>query len=500
MRQNFFSSTEFHAFVDNTWLNPQNPLHTHVYLPLERTKYTVPYAHPENPNTFLQLPIYGISGPKEHLPLILIGETEQGVEAYVFAKYKAQKIRDAAQLFYYPLALEESQKKYLQDLLNSRIQVRSGTTKNAAIEKAIDSATPMDGLGDDFWDVKTPVDRMAPAVHTKKHKSWKTPKDIVTYLDEYVIGQHEAKMSIAGCVHTYLLQREAGKRITKDDHIIVAGPSGSGKTFVISLVAKEAGIPVAITKATGKAGTGYVGGHLTDAYQQIRTQTNEYDPFGIVYIDEADKLAHSTIGGGAGWGQTLQDEIIGYADSEEIHFDSHSGLEPLNTRNILHVLSGAFHGIGGPDLWEIARNRTYKKQRAGFSIEYHNIPLADSLFKITTDDFIAYGMKTELLRRFGTQAIFTALTSDEKKEILLSAKDSVLEQYQSILEMRGCRMTFEPSAIDAIVKNSPEATGAGGVSQTCKKIFHKILYDLESYAPKDHLHLSGEIVKKILDL
>ncbi|OAG28476.1 AAA family ATPase [Thermodesulfatator autotrophicus] len=314
-----------------------------------------------------------------------------------------------------------------------------------------------------------------------------TPEDLESYLDEYVIGQREAKavLSTKICTHfrrvRYMLER--GGRFQDagfvKNNVIMIGPTGVGKTYMVKLLAQKLGVPFVKGDATKFSETGYVGGDVEDLIRDLVHEADgdiERAQFGIVYLDEIDKIASSGNLIGPDVSRTgVQRALLKPLEETEVDLrvphDPISQLEALehyrrtgqkkrrtiNTRYVLFVVSGAFSGLE-----EIIKKRLHK-QGLGFMAEVSSKNEADVNYLrfVKTEDLIEYGFESEFVGRLPVITVFDPLTVDELYEILCNPNSSVIVNKKRDFRAYGINLVFEDEALKLLaIQAEKEKTGA----------------------------------------
>jgi len=335
----------------------------------------------------------------------------------------------------------------------------------------------------------------------KKKFNWNNPESIVDYLDEYVVGQEEAKKQISVVFSNYMLRIE-----TKDDELLkenmmLVGPSGCGKTFMISLLARKAQIPYLETKLSGKSTSGLVGENLSNIFSYLRQKVDEPCPYAVVFLDEMDKLCADG-GTTSTMGARLQNEIVGWLEEADVGVEYEGSRKNswgiLNTRNILFVAAGAFYANRGGDN---ALTDIISKRMNGGLYQGKDKDDYDILSKVMPEDMIKYGLTPELVGRIPLIMPLHSLSIDDKIRILLESKESPMAKYAKILQHRGYNLEVDESIARAVAENCPYETGARALSQMTSRMFSKILYSPDRYingSGKRTIHISREIVYDLL--
>jgi ATP-dependent Clp protease ATP-binding subunit ClpX len=475
----------------NPFLNP--PQEKALYLPLLPTGITTDLGSNTTgkdgkalftPHDGSPFPVYGIPGADGLHPLVLLLNTPERLE--VKGIYRTKNGRIATyDVDVSAAGCRDLLKKYAQDV---RQGVRPGTAP--AAPKAASA--------------------VANAFATKARKKestidWNEPQAIVAHLDKYVVGQAEAKQMVAVAFSNYIAKMRAQDDDLPKDNLILVGPSGVGKTYMISLLASEARIPIARTTLTGKSTEGYKGENLSTIFDQLRRQTKDKEPYGIVFLDEIDKTARDDWGSGSGFGSRLQDELIGWMSDTYVTGDNSEKKDiAIGTRNLLFVTAGAFQDAGGESLADIIARRKGgdEPRKMGFrSPDPVVIDRKVLLPKLQPDDLVAYGLKTELVGRLPALAVFRPLTLEDKVSILTSTEGSVLKKYAHLLKAKGYTVTIAPGTAEVIAQAAPDETGARALNSICSNIFTKLAFEPAKYAGKDKkLELTPELASELITI
>jgi ATP-dependent Clp protease ATP-binding subunit ClpX len=328
---------------------------------------------------------------------------------------------------------------------------------------------------------------------------WNNPKSIVEYLNRFVVGQDEAKKTVAVAFSNYMTKVRTRCEDIRKENILLIGPSGVGKTYMISLLAKVASLPYAETKLSGKSSEGYKGENLSVVFEQIRAKINEETPYGIVFLDEIDKLVVS--GEENHFGPRLQSELIAWLEEARINGDGDKEQKkPISTKNILFVTAGAFQGQHGRGkLEDLITRRIVGKKRLGFGAEPLEKREEAVLDKVTPEDIIEYGLMPELVGRLPAVAIFNQLTNDNKLDILKKCEKSCLGNYIKLLSLKGFNASVEDEVLKFIVEHTPNETGARALFSACSDLFGDILYDPNQFADADkNIKISIEMAKEFI--
>ncbi len=319
------------------------------------------------------------------------------------------------------------------------------------------------------------------------------PHKIKAKLDEFVIGQDQAKkvMSVAVYNHYKRVATDTMDEIEiEKSNILLLGPTGSGKTYLVKTLAKLLDVPLAIADATSLTEAGYIGDDIESVVSKLLAAAGndvEKTERGIIFIDEIDKIAKkkNTTSRDVS-GESVQQGMLKLLEGSNVEVPVGAGsknamvpLATINTRNILFICGGAF-----PDLEDIITQRLNKQTSIGFDADlkdkYEDDP--NILSNVTIEDLKKFGMIPEFLGRLPIICTLQALTKDMLVQILREPKNAILKQYQKLLALDEVDLKFDDGALEAIAEKAMEKdTGARALRAIIEEFMLDIMYEI----PKD---------------
>ena len=343
----------------------------------------------------------------------------------------------------------------------------------------------------------------------------KKPVEIKAYLDERVIAQDKAKTDVSIAIYNHYRRREAirqgvdlGDVEIEKSNILLMGPSGTGKTHIARALAKMLNVPFFVGDATKLTAAGYVGDDVESLLQGLMQEAGgdiERAQWGIVLIDEFDKIARKSGRGATGYrdvgGEMVQQSILNLLEGSKVPVPRGNGMrvgmggaiDVMDTTNVLFICAGSFAGID-----EVINKRVNKSARLGFgSADRVKLSGSETYLAVNEEDVLEFGLIPEVMGRLPVLTTTIDLTESEMVQILTEPKNAIIKQFKALFGLDGIDLQFDEAALRAIGREAKtRPTGARALRSNVEQVMQPYSFETRSQENIKAIRITEEVVER----